>query len=293
MLFGLPFLGIGVFIILMAANVLHFKQRGAKAPPEVMAIAGVVFAAPGLMLIIHGLRGIVRRRRAATTLARRPDEPWFADYPWNSQGIHDSQAHRVFSAFTGMAYMALFASPMNYIAFFVAKSTAMKLFVIFGLDLFVAVFLFAFVYRLTRWLKYGAATLRFSRFPFHPGETLDLQYMPAKLPIGASSIVCTLRCIREAYETRPGYKRKTEVVVCYCIHEQTKTIDALSLSSFADRTVPVSFEIPSDAPATALNERPPTYWELEVSAETPGVDVNSRFLIPIYDRSYAPRVRLT
>ena len=35
---------------------------------------------------------------------------------------------------------------------------------------------------------------------------------------------------------------------------------------------------------TTLSERPARFWELEVKADTPGVDYHSRFLLPIYVR---------
>jgi hypothetical protein len=44
----------------------------------------------------------------------------------------------------------------------------------------------------------------------------------------------------------------------------------------------VRFPIPPDAPTTELGARPPRYWELELSAEVPGVDFGARFLVPVY-----------
>ena len=31
-----------------------------------------------------------------------------------------------------------------------------------------------------------------------------------------------------------------------------------------------------------LSDNPPTYWELEIHAKTPGVDYKASFLVPVY-----------
>ena len=50
-----------------------------------------------------------------------------------------------------------------------------------------------------------------------------------------------------------------------------------------DAGVPVTFLLPpSKDLSTSLSERPPRYWELKVEADTPGVDYEATFLVPVY-----------
>lgn len=48
-------------------------------------------------------------------------------------------------------------------------------------------------------------------------------------------------------------------------------------------SLPVTFQLPADeAFATQLTADSPVYWELDISAETPGVDFAATYLIPVY-----------
>jgi hypothetical protein len=45
----------------------------------------------------------------------------------------------------------------------------------------------------------------------------------------------------------------------------------------------MEWDLPNEADlTTALSQRPARFWELEVRADTPGVDYHSRFLLPVY-----------
>ena len=43
-----------------------------------------------------------------------------------------------------------------------------------------------------------------------------------------------------------------------------------------------TFPVPRCDHGTRLSDRPPRYWELEVAANTPGLDLQARFLLPVY-----------
>jgi hypothetical protein len=51
--------------------------------------------------------------------------------------------------------------------------------------------------------------------------------------------------------------------------------------------LPVSFKLPEGEFGTRLSEAPARYWELEVKADTPGLDFGALFLLPVYER---PRI---
>jgi len=92
---------------------------------------------------------------------------------------------------------------------------------------------------------------------------------------------CTLRCVEEAYETRGECTQ----VVCYALYQDEQKLPEKTVG----REVALSFPLPptkdeagDEIPPTALSKRPATYWELEIHAETPGIDYKGLFLLPVY-----------
>ena len=100
---------------------------------------------------------------------------------------------------------------------------------------------------------------------------------------GAKLINATLQCIEEKYETRGSGDNKKSVVVCYHLYSETKEIMLPSNENYNSLQIPIEFDLPSEEILkTRLKERPPTYWELEIKAETDGIDLAKSFLVPVY-----------
>ena len=284
LLLGLPFVAMGVFIPLVAFGVISAKSSS-RAPEWVGAAAGSIFGVAGLWLVIHGLRGVFRQRWTARMRLRYGSDPWRSDYKWDERGARDMQQRGIGQMLFGVFFMVLFVAPFNYVAY-KGLQEGSKIGLVFGCsNLLIPVYLIAFFYRLARWMKYGTGEVRFRRYPFFTGETLKLDYIPARRLPPIRKLTCVLRCIRESYIAMQSQGNSSSQVVCTALHEQTVEItDELAHASH-DRSIPIAFELPADAPATCLAEMPPTYWQLEISAETPGVNLDSRFLLPVYARS--------
>lgn len=283
-LLGIPFLGVGVFICFMAAGVVPMNAGDLKAPELVVAMFGAIFGVPGLIMLIHGLIGL--RREAIARIGREHNaaEPWRHDNRWSEKGIRDHQSRSVFMALYGLLFMVLFASPFNLIAFDSGNGWAIA-FVSVCVNLFVGCFAIAFFYQLARWMKFGSGFLSFRKFPYFTGERLNVDYIPTRGLRGADKITFTLRCVREAYEIHKVGQNNREVVVPYEVYNEVKQIDAATLQGAFDRSISLSFDLPENGESTSLSVRPPVYWELEAAAELPGVDLKSRFLLPVYRRS--------
>jgi len=285
LLFGSLFVAMGVFIYLMVTGVIPTKTKSADAPPWVGVIAGAIFAVAGLWVMLHGLGGVLRQRWSRKMKLRYGDELWRSDHKWNEHRARDMQARGVRQMLFGMLFMILFAAPFNFIIYASLKEGS-KVGLVFGcVNLFVAVYSIAFFYRLARWMKYGTGQVRFRKCPYYLGEKLELDYVPARKLSNVTKLTCTLRCIREAYITTQSGGDTTTTIVSSALYEQTRDIDGDAAASSYDRSIALSFDLPADAPTTCLIDAPPTYWQLEVSAEMPGVNLDSRFLLPVY----APR----
>jgi len=90
----------------------------------------------------------------------------------------------------------------------------------------------------------------------------------------------TLRCIEERYETRAG--DESTWTASYQLHADRLEIDPAWGRMAGQWNVPVTFMLPAAPFETSLSARPPRYWELAVHGESPGVDFDATFLVPIY-----------
>ena len=51
-----------------------------------------------------------------------------------------------------------------------------------------------------------------------------------------------------------------------------------------DQQISIGFPLPTGDYGTALCQEWPRYWELAIRADTPGVDYEALFLLPVYGR---------
>lgn len=278
-LFGMPFLAAGLCVV--GASVGLFGDQSAKmhAPAWVVGVCGALFALAGVFMISNGALGLRLRRRTARFRARFGAEPWAWDHPWTPSGARDSAAR---SIATGLLF-ALFwwglLVPFNQLAF-VQRVVPFPFTLVVGLfDTIGLAIVGHVIYLALRRAKYGASELRFTRFPYHLGEPLEAALVRRGALATIPALDVTLRCVQERYEIRHSGRNKSHVVVCYELWSERLTIREVPGADFHLR-----FSPPDTAPPTRLSERPARYWEIEVSAETPGIDYRARFLVPIYER---------
>lgn len=280
-LLGLPFLAIGVVVTLLAADVLiHASDAKFNSGRPIVGVFGILFALAGGSFIVHGIRGLRRRARWQEFSMRRPDEPWYADYPWNADGEWDDTPQRFRrTVVAGIAWWAVLIPIQSVL---LREKLAWPLFAFFGLFDLIGVFIFVYAgYLLVRRIRYGRTYVRFNRFPFFLGDRVDISFGTEK-GIGAfDRMAFTLRCIEERYETRGTGRNRSQQVVSYQVYADELVMDQRGIDEGGE--APLAFPLPDDgALTTILAERPPQYWELEIHAETPGVDFKGTYLVPVY-----------
>jgi len=280
-LFGSPFVAAGMFVVLAALNVIPTDETDYTVPRGLVALHGAVyFALPGLLLVLHGLAGVIgtRRRRQARSVA----PPWRWDHAWCEHGAQHTGRPEFLGRVCGVVALAVSLAPFHWFATEVDWPLRLQI----GLGLCDAILLSAMAYALLGLLRAhrsGRTILKFDQFPYHPGEYIGVRFSLSR-PREIGSLRFELRHIEEAYETRGSVKQRTEDVVAYVSHEQTRELTREQAAWACGMDVAVGFHIPADAPGTALSERPPRYWELHVRGETIGPDLDETFLIPIYAR---------
>ena len=273
-LFGLPFVVCGVGAAILASLGLGSSE----APPELVVLGGVVFALGGVVLMVHGVRGLGRGRRLQAEQALRPHEPWAWDYDWDTRGI-DARGSRALSRWgAASAAATLLLVPLHLGLFDLSRGALV-------LPLWLAVVDLGWVVTLV-WTarvalqrrRFGSPRLSFAHFPFRAGEVLEVYVEGARGLEALEQLDCSLRFIEEQYETT-GSNGTYEVnsYQLYC--------DERSHELRMSGPIQLRFSLPESSFATRLSARPARYWELALRGGAKGIDFSASFVLPIYEKA--------
>jgi hypothetical protein len=283
LLLGILVIVVGTAIVLMALDVIPTKPGSIRVPRPVFAALGAAFGGAGLLALIIGVRGVRQGIRSRRLIARYPAEPWRADFAWDPAGFTTRARSDVARRMGAELFIVVFLIPFYYWGFHSGVGPLVigicAVFDLIGLCLVIhAMFL------LLRWLKYGDSRLQFESFPFFLGDVLDAVLVTSKDIRGCRRARFTLRCIQERVEITGTGRGQHAIDVCYQTWASAYDVEQPG-DIVAGSPVRVTFLLPEDLSlCTALSDRPPQYWEIEVTGVTPGIGYKAQFLVPIYIR---------
>ncbi len=278
-IFGIPFLSVGVFIFLLSIGVVPVDPGSVHAPMWVLSAAGLMFGLPGAFLMVHGAKGLSRKVRLEAGREHRPDKPWLWDFDWEPLGISEAKHKEVLNHFWGVFFLMIFLVPFNWWAFLSNDSSGMVVGIVGFFDLILIIVIGTTFYKLFQLIKYGNSRLRFADFPFFLGAPADL--ILEGLPAQMDMLSIKLRAVEEAYEMRGSGKNRSQQVVCYKRYEEERINENVSIGP--DGKFKMTWDLPNDKDlGTRLGDRPAFFWEMVIEAQTPGIDYSARFLVPIY-----------
>ena len=282
-LFGSPFAGAGTFILLIGLGKIEVDPSTIHAPMWVITVIGLMFLLAGLWLIWHGLDGVRRKTRIKNVKTTRAASPWLWDYEWQALGISDNKINKVLRGLIMLIVVGAFLAPFHWWAFVSNEGHLMvKIMVVFFDLVFGLGGGYYFFHNLALYLKYGNSRLRFSNFPFLLGDKLSVVLVG--LPSEINQLQLDLRFIEEQYETRGSGKNRRQEVICYQLYHEGRTLKGREVASSGKLSL--EWDLPDEPELTStLSQRPARFWELEVKADTLGVDYHSRFLLPVYSKS--------
>ena len=284
-LFGVPFVGIGIYLILVGVKIAPMDPGKVHVPYWVLTLIGAAFAMAGLMIWSMAWKQFAAKRRCIQAARLHPNAPALSDYPWNPVGFEVSTWPGAAKAAASALGISVFLSAFNGWAFGQGGPLFLKVVVVIFDLIGLAVWVHA-GRQLGRAIKFGKSRIVFSRFPYCVGEPAVIRWQP---PTGTSSInkgTFTLRCVEEWSEQTGSGENQTTTLV----HEEN-----WSAAWFFEqpRNLPVkddvelAFDIPPGACPTRLNIDRPVFWELEVKIEIPGLDFGETYLVPIYGATTA------
>jgi hypothetical protein len=177
--------------------------------------------------------------------------------------------------------MAIFIfAPITWMIFFIeSTSYGFAYWLIASIVVLIDIICFAglilVVYEILHIIKFKSPKLRFQKFPFFLGNRVKGRL--ASLPKTFDRMIIDLRFIEEVHEQRG----RNYIVKFFQLYGETKMIEKSPLGW--DGILSIDWTLPDNPEFnTTLNEQPSKYWELEVKAETTGLDYHSRFLLPVY-----------
>ncbi|HBP16256.1 MAG TPA: hypothetical protein DEA08_00500 [Planctomycetes bacterium] len=272
-LFGLPFFAAGVIGLLAGAGRVHLQ--GNEAPLWVLGVLGAVFAAVGVGCMAVGVRSTLRERKLVSDFETYAEEPWKLDAwdPHFAPNVGGSFLGRLASA----SFAVLFLVPFNYFVLLAPKRPSplfAKALVAF-FDLFALGLLSYALYLVFRRLKYRDGRLRYPSFPLFVRDPVRLTlHLPRALQGRFEELSCVLRQAEQLWEERG----EQNALTTYELHRQERRFRRDEV----ERALPLEFELPAESPTTELHGDTVRFYELEVSAETPGIDYRAIYLLPIY-----------
>jgi len=270
----------GIAVVLVGTRVL-VPSTSTDTPLWVVTAFGASLVFMSLAILTPAWRQYVLEEQRQAAAAARPDLPALADYDWDVTGCTVPRWHGLVQFISGAAFFTLFLSVFNYWAFIVGGPWLVKL--VTGVFDALTVFIWGqTIVRIGRALKFHGSRVTYDRFPYRPGGPVVLHWRGAQGVRLARRGSFTLRCVQEWMERSGPSNNQTSSVVRDQVWAETLGFDTAQELT-PDEDVLLSFDLPADAPTTALAapERP-VYWELEVKLDLRGFDFVETYLVPIY-----------
>lgn len=228
-------------------------------------------------------RSTLRGSRESSAARRRTGQepPWAWDHPWRPEGQAPDDSQDTGGAWLGRAIVLALIVVAN--AGFLSASTGVRALAVI-LDVCGIVILLDSLVRILHVRRRGVLRMRWNTFPAFVGGRLDcvLIARPAMEPLGAVRTV--LRCVRDERVVRPASDGGEEVTFEPVVIYQQISEAPISMEEIKMRTLPLSFDVPSDLPGTELGRDEPIYWQVALRIPTLGPDVETVFLAPVYAR---------
>jgi hypothetical protein len=270
---GIPFLGVGVLVMVLVGRKAPAQGHGALMPIAV----GAVFALAGLFLVTTGVSAVLSRA-AQSVAAGDAARPWESDYPW------DQRCAPIEGSAGGVASVLGRLVAIGFIALFnvlwtvpMAASTRLWVGAIVVLvDLVALAIIVATLLSIWQRIVHGRPSLLWKRFPTRVGERLEATFSPGRSIHQTGPAEVELTCVEQG---DAGGGR----IVCYGLSTIRQSI-LPPMDGRRVKTLEISLDVPAGLPGTRLSASPAEvrFWRLTVKAPVLGPDVSAAFLVPIY-----------
>src|SRR6267142_1100180 len=260
-LFGLPFLGAGLFFIYAQLAGSGNFGTGNKI---FGVMFGSVFALIGGGLIYAAIGGYGRLQKQAAIEESNPLSPWLWRTDW------------VIRIFCNMILLPVVGGLVPKMV----RTGDPRAFLLLGFGLIGVILLVNAVRSTIRHRRFGNTYFEFNALPFSPGDRVGGR-IHLKLETQAQhGIDLRLSCVRRVV-TGSGDSRSTREAILWQ-GEQNVPSGAVGPGPLG-RMIPVDFALPAETYVTNHdNPNDQVLWLLHAQADVPGVDYSDDFELPIF-----------
>jgi len=277
-LFGLPFLGGGLFFI-FAQLISHPNFK--PLDTIVGVLFALVFVGIGGGLMFAAIAGYARLKKQAALADSNPTSPWLWRQDWaarraDSQNKKSEITYWILALFCGLIVFPITAKVVPQ---YWGKGDPRILLPI-GFSLIGAILVVAAVRRTMRHRRFGDTYFEFDALPFSPGERVSGRIHLRFETRAEYGIDLRLQCVRMII-TGSGDSRSTSRVVLW---QADKNVPSGAITPGPlGRAIPVDFELPADCLLTNQdNSSDQVVWTLHAQADVPGVDYSDDFELPVF-----------
>ena len=277
-LFGLPFLGAGLFFI-YAQIVSRANFKPGDAILGVMF--GLVFAAIGARLMYAAIGGYGRLKKQAAIEEGNPLSPWLWRTDWASRRAESLNQKTEITYWVICIFCNMILLPVvGGLAPKMVHSGDPRAFLLLGFGL-IGVILLANAVRATiRHRRFGNTYFEFNALPFSPGDRVGGRIHLKLETQAAHGIDLRLSCARKVVSGSGDSSTTREVVLWQA--EQNVPSGTVGPGPLG-RMIPVDFALPAESYVTNHdNPNDQILWLLHAQADVPGVDYSDDFELPVF-----------
>ncbi|WNG21244.1 hypothetical protein [Cystobacter fuscus] len=249
---------------------------------------GMPFAAVGALAYLSALLSLGHWGLRVMRSQKHPYEPWLWDHSWRRE-LYDQRLTQLLVSWPVSLILLAILAVVHWLLYSQAFSRghvlpgAMLGLVLLAFDVII------FTRVLGPTVRATLALLRSGRMRLHlPGVPLELGsqcqvHLEARPSLAhLSNVKVELRCIREWAETTGSGDSQCTQSVIHIAHSHAYTVDAAALREGKALALPLELSEGGPEHSTALHAARSCHWELKLSSEVSGADLDITFVLPVY-----------
>jgi hypothetical protein len=283
-LFGLPFLGAGLFFIFMQLAIPGSSGTEGKATGIMFAS---VFVIIGAGLIYAAVGGYGRLKQQAAIEESNPLSPWLWRMDWasrraESQNKKSEITYWVICILCNLILLPVVTTQLPPLA----RLRDPRAFLLLGFGLIGLILLVNALRATIRHRRFGDTYFEFNSLPFSPGDRVGGRIHLKFETQAQHGIDLRLSCVRRVV-TGSGKSRTTSEAVLWQA-EQNVPSGAVGPGPLG-RAIPVDFALPAESLVTDHdNPNDQVLWLLHAQADIPGIDYSDDFELPVFRTASSP-----
>ncbi|WP_218932176.1 DUF3592 domain-containing protein [Adhaeretor mobilis] len=238
---------------------------------------GLVFAAVGIGMLV-GARIMARKQGEKAQLSQEhPDQPWLQQPDWAAGRIESNQQYAIWFAWGFAFFWNLISWAASISAFTTAKDLPLWTYtIILGFPVIGLYLLGWAIYTTLQRARWGNSVFEMANVPgVIGGQLAGVIHVPGQLRPDDGVLLSLTRYVRRTKQTSDGDETYDDPQ-----WQSDKLISRTMPGTKGGAAIPVAFHIPFEQHPT--DEEEGHLWKLEAESNTPGVNYQAEFAVPVF-----------